>query len=208
MTEEERTKAQADPAETTEAEAEDGRVHATTEAEPTAAEVPAEADESEEDWKALAESRWDQLIRLKADFENFRRRVDRDRADAQAETIGRMLASLLPVYDNLERALRFMPDEGEAKAWRTGVEMTLNGFNEALARMGVTPVATQGQPFDPRLHEAVQQVESDLPEGMVVDEVQKGFQWGDRVLRAALVKVSMGAPTGADRASEPSEAES
>ena len=148
--------------------------------------------EPEADWRAMAESRYDQLIRLRADFENFRRRTERDRVESEAQIISRILHDLLPVYDNLERAVKFMPTEGEAKAWRVGVEMTLNGFNEALGRLGVQPIATVGNPFSPSLHEAVQQVESTWPEGVVAEEVQKGFSWRDRVLRAALVKVSSG----------------
>ena len=156
------------------------------------------------DWQGLAGSRYDQLVRLQADFENFRRRVDRDRVEAEAQTIARMLGSLLPVYDNLERAVKFMPDEGEAKAWRVGVEMTLSGFDEALGRLGVNAIATVGHPFNPMLHEAIQQVDSVLPEGTVVEEVQKGFQWRDRILRAALVKVSSG-PSVQEEAEPPTD---
>jgi molecular chaperone GrpE len=140
----------------------------------------------------LAESRYDQLVRLQADFENFRRRVDREREEIQGHVAERLLRDLLPVFDNLERALKYMPTEGEAKAWRVGVEMTLNGFLEAFKRLGVTPIAAIGTPFDPRFHEAVQRVESAEPEGTVVEELQRGFVWNDRVLRASLVKVSMG----------------
>ncbi len=148
--------------------------------------------EPEADWRSIADSRYEQLIRLQADFENFRRRAERDRVESEAQIIGRILHDLLSVYDNLERAVKFMPTEGEAKAWRVGVEMTLNGFNEVLGRLGVQPVATVGVLFNPSLHEAVQQVESTWPEGVVAEEVQKGFRWRDRVLRAALVKVSSG----------------
>ncbi len=148
--------------------------------------------DTETDWQGLANSRYEQLIRLQADFENFRRRVDRERSEAEVQTIGRMLHALLPVYDNLERALRFMPDEGDAKAWRVGVEMTFKGFNEALDGLGVQSIATVGEVFDPRVHEAVQEVSSDLAEGLVAEELQRGFRWRDRVLRAALVKVSTG----------------
>ncbi len=160
-----------------------------------AADVEAEEGEAEPevDWQGMAENRYEQLVRLQADFENFRRRVERDRLESETQIINRILHDLLPVYDNLERAVKFMPTEGEAKAWRVGVEMTLNGFNEALARLGVQSIATVGNPFNPSLHEAVQQVESTWPEGIVAEEVQKGFRWRDRVLRAALVKVSSGA---------------
>ncbi|MCL5116845.1 MAG: nucleotide exchange factor GrpE, partial [Firmicutes bacterium] len=110
----------------------------------------------------------------------------------QGRVAERLLSDLLPVFDNLERAVKFMPTEGEAKAWRVGVEMTLKGFLEALARLGVSPIEAEGVHFDPRYHEAVQQVDSSAPEGTVVEELQRGFVWNDRVLRASLVKVSTG----------------
>ncbi|MCY0879124.1 MAG: nucleotide exchange factor GrpE [Firmicutes bacterium] len=149
-------------------------------------------------WQELAESRYDQLIRLQADFENFRRRVDREREEIQGLVAERLLRDLLPVFDNLERALKYMPTEGDAKVWRVGVEMTLNGFLEAFRRLGVTPIEAAGARFDPRFHEAVQRVESDQPEGTIVEELQRGFVWNDRVLRASLVKVSMGPGTPED----------
>jgi len=144
------------------------------------------------DWEEVARSRYDQLLRLQADFDNFRRRMDREREEIQGRVAERLLGDLLPVFDNLERALKYMPEDGEAKAWRVGVEMTLNGFMEALGRLGVEPINAKGQLFDPRFHEAVQRVESDQPEGTVVEELQRGFVWKDRVLRASLVKVSSG----------------
>jgi len=154
-------------------------------------ETPVETEVST-DWEGLAASRYDQLVRLQADFENFRRRVDRERQEAETQTIAKLLTALLPVYDNLERAVRFMPADGDAKAWRVGVEMTLKGFNEALDRLGVEVIATVGETFDPRIHEAVQEAASEFPEGVVAEELQKGFRWRERVLRAAMVKVSTG----------------
>ena len=144
------------------------------------------------DWEAIARSRYDQLLRLQADFENFRRRMSREREEIQGRVAETLLGDLLPVFDNLERALKYMPTEGEARAWRVGVEMTLNGFLEAFSRLGVKPIETSGAFFDPRFHEAVQQVESQEPEGTIVEELQRGFIWNDRVLRASLVKVSVG----------------
>jgi molecular chaperone GrpE len=158
-------------------------------------EEPAAEGESEEpptDWEALARSRYEQLLRLQADFENFRRRMERERRDLQGQVAERLLGDLLPVFDNLERALKYMPNEGEAKNWRVGVEMTLNGFLDALGRLGVAPIVAVGASFDPRFHEAVEQVPSGEPEGTVVEELKRGFTWNDRVLRASLVKVSTG----------------
>ncbi len=149
-------------------------------------------EEPQTDWEAIAQDRYDHLVRLQADFDNFRRRIDREREDIKAYVVGSILSDLLPVYDNLERALKFMPNDGDAKSWRVGLEMTLKGFNEALARQGVEAIDSTGQMFDPRLHEAVQRVASDLPEGMIVEELMKGFRWKERVLRASMVKVSEG----------------
>ncbi|MBX5466807.1 MAG: nucleotide exchange factor GrpE [Firmicutes bacterium] len=146
------------------------------------------------DWEQVAKERYDQLVRLQADFENFRRRVERDREELQGQITGMVVLALLPVYDNLDRALKLMPNEGEAKAWRTGVEMTFKGFEEVLARLGVTPIPSVGQMFDPRYHEAVQREEGDAPEGQILEELARGFTWRDRVIRAALVKVSAGRP--------------
>ncbi|NMP23001.1 nucleotide exchange factor GrpE [Sulfobacillus harzensis] len=158
----------------------------------------ASSDETATDWEEVARSRYDQLIRLQADFENFRRRMDRERDEIQGRVAERLLTDLLPVFDNLERAVKFMPSEGEAKVWRVGVEMTLNGFMEALARLGVKPIEALGAPFDPRYHEAVQRVDSADPEGTVVEELQRGFVWNDRVLRASMVKVSTGQAPSAE----------
>ncbi len=155
-------------------------------------EAAEEPSEEEINWEDVARSRYDQLLRLQADFDNFRRRMDREREEMQGRVAERLLSNLLPVFDNLERALAYMPTEGDGKAWRVGVEMTLNGFLEALAGLGVKPIEAIGTMFDPRFHEAVQQVESSEPEGTVVEEVQRGFMWNDRVLRASLVKVSTG----------------
>ncbi len=163
-----------------------------SEANPIEGAQDAMGEELQTDWEAIAQDRYDHLVRLQADFDNFRRRIDREREDIKAYVVGSILSDLLPVYDNLERALKFMPNDGDAKSWRVGLEMTLKGFNEALARQGVEAIDSTGQMFDPRLHEAVQRVASDLPEGMIVEELMKGFRWKERVLRASMVKVSEG----------------
>lgn len=159
-----------------------------------AVEAPPEAEATEpaQDWEQTAKERYDQLLRLRADFENFRRRVDRDREELTVQITGSVLASMLPVYDNLDRALKLIPDQGETHSWRVGIEMTLKGFEEALGRMGVEPIAAVGQSFDPNLHEAVAREESSEPEGTILEELVKGFRWRDRVIRASLVKVSSG----------------
>ncbi len=155
-------------------------------------------EENAENWEQLAQDRYDQLLHLHADFDNFRRRMERDREEQRGIVTGAVLKDFLPVYDNLERALKYMPQTPEAKPWRTGVEMTLKGFNDVFSRLGVTAIPTVGTHFDPRVHEVVQQEASGEPEGMILEELLKGFQWKGQILRASLVKVSTGEPAGED----------
>lgn len=164
--------------------------------------VQSPVEEMETNWEQVAQDRYDQLVRLQADFDNYRRRVDREREELRGYVTGAVLGDFLPVYDNLERALKYMPDTNDAKPWRMGVEMTLKGFNEILAKLGVTPIPAVGSAFDPRVHEAVQRVDSDEPEGTILEELLKGFQLKDRVLRASMVKVSAGQGTPDNRDSE------
>lgn len=170
---------------------------------PTPDEGAAESDEPDvrlQQAQALAEARNQQFLRLSADFDNFRRRVERDREELRASVARELLVGLLPAYDNLERALRAMPAEVEP-GLKKGLEMTRKSFVDGLAAQGVERVATTGHPFDPVIHEAIQSVPASEPEGTVLDEFQAGFRWRGRVLRAALVKVSAGGgeePSGGD----------
>jgi molecular chaperone GrpE len=144
------------------------------------------------DWQAIAEERYQQILRLRADFENFRRRVDREREELQGLVAAEIFGRLLTVYDNLDRALKSIPDSPDAAAWRTGIAMTQKSFLDVLKSQGVEPVPTVGQPFDPAIHEAILRAPDPAPDGTVVEELQAGFRWRDRVIRAALVKVSSG----------------
>jgi len=130
------------------------------------------------------------LARAHADHENFRRRTTKEREEFALYANQRLILSLLPVLDNLERALSTPATEGDEKL-RQGLEMTARSFREALAKEGATPIVAVGQPFDPKLHEAVMTVESDEHEdGTVILEFQKGFRLGDRVVRPSMVQVS------------------
>jgi molecular chaperone GrpE len=155
---------------------------------------------------SLAEDRQQQILRLSADFENFRRRVDREREEIRAIVARELLASLLPAYDNLERALRALPDEESLSGLRKGLDMTRQSFLDGLAAQGVERVATVGRPFDPEVHEAIAQVPASAPEGTVLEEYQAGFRWRGRVLRAALVQVSAGGGEAADAPRDEPEA--
>ena len=133
----------------------------------------------------------DALLRLRAEFENFRRRTARDILAAGGRAQADLLVDLLPVFDNLDRALDAAEHHDEGKVL-DGVRMTRNMFANLLARAGVEPIEGLGDPFDPNLHEAVMVQASDEEEGHVAAVLQKGYRQGDRVLRAARVAVSTG----------------
>jgi len=132
----------------------------------------------------------DRLLRMAAEFDNYRKRIDRERreqADAAAEAV---LLELLPIVDDLERAL-LAPATGDAQAYRTGVELIHRHMLDLLRRRGVTTMETAGADFDPRLHQAVTQEQSDTHrEGQIIQELRRGYMLGDRLLRAAMVKVA------------------
>lgn len=135
----------------------------------------------------------DQLLRTAADFDNYRKRSRRDVEDAQKKGSEELLKALLPVFDNLERAVMHAEQSTDAKAIADGVRMVLKQFTDALGRVGIKRVGGVGQPFDPLVHEAIQQIESnEHPAGTVVAEVQPGYSFGDRLIRAAMVVVARG----------------
>ena len=177
-----------------------GEAESTTGADNAAAPEAEAARETTEDWQALAEERWDSLLRLRADFENFRRRMDREREEFRSLVASELLARFLVVYDNLERALKAMPVDHEAASFRTGIEMTRRGFLEVLKQEGVETIPTVGQMFDPNVHEAIVRTPDPAPEDTVLEELQAGFKTSSRVIRAALVRVSAGsdADSGGD----------
>ena len=132
----------------------------------------------------------DRLLRMAAEFDNYRKRIDRERreqSDAAAEGV---LLDLLPIVDDLERALQ-TPAAGDAQAYRAGVELIHRQMLDVLRRRGVTPIETAGVDFDPRLHQAVTQEQSDAHrEGEIIEEFRRGYMLGDRLLRPAMVKVA------------------
>ncbi|MFZ5826628.1 MAG: nucleotide exchange factor GrpE [Bacillota bacterium] len=132
----------------------------------------------------------DRLLRAQADFENYRRRMQREKEETAIYANQKLLLNLLPVLDNLERALATQPTDGDEKL-RQGVELTARSFREILAREGVTAIEAVGKPFDPNEHEAVMTEDSSEHEdGTVLFEFQKGYRLGDRVIRPSMVKVS------------------
>jgi len=134
----------------------------------------------------------DRWLRAEAEVQNTRRRLRRDRDDAVRASEERILIDMVEVLDDLERALAALPQEQAGNPWAQGVALTAQRLRDALARRGVTPTATVGDPFDPVFHDALLEVappEGTRP-GAVVQEVQKGYARENRALRAARVVVA------------------
>ncbi len=134
----------------------------------------------------------DQLQRLKAEFDNYRKRAARDQEGLVARATERLVKELLPVVDGLERALEAASEHEEAKL-EEGVRLVHRALRDALAREGLVEIETDGR-FDPHVHEALLSQPADADEGSVIEVVQKGYSLGDRVLRPARVVVA--APKG------------
>jgi len=140
----------------------------------------------------------DSLLRLRAEFENFRKRAARELIEARDRARGELLGELLPVLDNLERALDAAEHHEESKVLG-GVRLTRDLFVDLLRRSGVEEIETVGAPFDPHVHDAMLEQPSDQDEGIVAAVLERGYRQGDRVLRPARVAVS----SGRDRPGDP-----
>ena len=155
--------------------------------------------ESLEEIKALQ----DKYLRLAAEFDNYKRLSLREQRDSARFANEGLLKELLPILDNLERAVRSSKEKQRRDGLIQGVELTLKQFMETLAKFGVRPIASVGQAFDPSRHEAVARVESNtVPAGSVVDEFQRGYYLHDRILRPAMVTVSANEQADQGTASE------
>ena len=147
-----------------------------------------EAAEEVDPWEEKYNAEHDSYLRLAADYDNFRKRTVKEKeasyGNGKADTVGK----LLPVYDNLERALM---QETEDAAYKKGVEMTMTELQKILNTMGVEIFGEKGDTFDPNLHNAVMHTEEEgAPENTVTQVFQKGFKMGDRVIRFAIVQVA------------------
>jgi molecular chaperone GrpE len=140
-----------------------------------------------------AKNNYDRLIRQTAEVENFKKRALREKEDAIRYANETLLKELLPIIDNLERAISHAKAGGDGESLVAGVEMILKGLFDALGKHGVSQISAAGQPFDPQLHEAMAQVESDSgTANTVLEEHQKGYLLKERLLRPALVTVVKG----------------
>ena len=132
----------------------------------------------------------DRLLRTAAEFDNYRKRVDRDRRDQADAAKADAVEELLPIIDNLERALE-APVGTDVEGYRKGVELVHQQMMELLRRRGVKPIQSVGADFDPRVHEAVvHEASADHREGEVTEELRRGYMLGERLLRPAMVKVA------------------
>lgn len=141
--------------------------------------------------RAQAAEYLDGWQRARAEFANFRKRVEAEREDMRTKSNAALLLKLLPVVDDFERAFQSVPPELAETPWVSGVAMIWQKLQAFLASENVVPIEAVGQPFDPQWHEAVMQEETaECPEGTVTAEVRRGYRLGDRVLRPSLVKVA------------------
>ncbi len=148
--------------------------------EPTIEELQATAQEYLEGWQ-----------RARAEFSNYKRRVDRELLEAYQRAAGDILTRYLGVLDDLERALKDRPQEGETAAWAEGIEMIYRKMKSILEAEGVEPIQAAGERFDPNFHEAIShEDDNESPSGHVIEVVQPGYRLGDRVLRPAMVRVA------------------
>ena len=132
----------------------------------------------------------DRLLRTAADFQNYRNRVDRERRDLIESAASDVIAEMLPIVDNFERALQ-APAPPEDEAFRKGIALIHRQMLDLLRKRRVTPIEALGADFDPRYHQAVIHESSDVHrEGEVMEELQRGYMLGDRLLRPAMVKVA------------------
>ena len=150
-----------------------------------------------EEWRAALElavkqrdDLKDSLLRTQADFQNFKRRNQTARADGYEDGVREAIAAMLPAIDNLERALDAAEKAEGGEALAAGVKMSLNTLMDGLKRFGFEEVPALGEPFDPELHNAVMRETTDDP-GKVLEVFQKGYRVKDRIIRYAMVKVSV-----------------
>ena len=187
MSKKDKEKASVSQQETAQAPQEEAVSQAGTAEAPDSAELTAALESAEKAMAALKEKE-DQFLRLAAEYDNYRRRSQKEKEsvwnDAKSETV----LAFLPVYDNLERALK---QETADEAYKKGVEMTMNQLREVLKKLGVEEIPALGETFDPNVHNAVMHVEDESAgENTVVEVFQTGFKSGDKVVRFAMVKVA------------------
>ncbi len=161
--------------------------------EETAAEAKAEAAEPRateiDQLKAERDALLDRLARLQAEFDNARKRALREQQEFREFAAADVIKGVLPILDSFERELK--APGAEPGDFRSGIELIYRQFQDALQKIGVRVIDAVGQPFDPRVHEAIEMVDTtEVPDHQVLDELQRGYKYKDRLLRPAMVRVA------------------
>jgi molecular chaperone GrpE len=155
--------------------------------------APGEAGASTAELQQQRDDYYDRLLRKTAEFDNYRKRIERERGQVAEAAAADLLAELLPLVDDLERALKADPGAEGVDAYRRGVELIHRQLLEVLRKRGVRPIEALGADFDPHFHQAVaHEMAEGRREGEVTEEFRRGYMLGDRLLRPAMVKVAKG----------------
>lgn len=158
------------------------------------AEQPQAGSSADAEIEALRKERdqyLDRLARLQAEFDNFRKRNQREQQDYRDYALVDALKNFLPILDSLDRAAK--SDAQDLEQIRSGIELIDRQFHDALSKLGVQPIPAEGQPFDPNLHQAIAMEDTDeAPDNTVIGELQRGYRIKDRLLRPAMVRVARG----------------
>jgi molecular chaperone GrpE len=150
---------------------------------------PGAAASETEKLKAERDALLDRLARLQAEFDNARKRAVREQQDFREFAAAEVIKKFLPTLDSFERALKAAGSD--STDFRNGIELIYRQFQDALQKIGVQPILAMGQPFDPRVHEAIEMVDTtEVPDHHVLDELQRGYKYKDRLLRPAMVRVA------------------
>ena len=140
--------------------------------------------------KAERDALLDRLARLQAEFDNARKRAVREQQEFREYAAADVIKNFLPVLDSFERALKVGGDSN-SNEFRSGIDLIYRQLQDAIQKTGVQPIVAVGQPFDPRIHEAVEMVDTnDVPDHHVLEELQRGYKYKERLLRPAMVKVA------------------
>ncbi len=143
------------------------------------------------DWEKEYKELYDKYVRLHAEFENFKRRITKDKQEAIKFANQELIRQILPFVDNLERSLQHADEAKNIDALKEGIEMTIKDFLKTLEKSGLEMIPAEGEPFDPNVHEAIMQEErNDMEPNTVVQELQRGYKLHGRVIRPATVTVS------------------
>jgi molecular chaperone GrpE len=145
---------------------------------------------------------YDRLLRKHADFENFRKRIEKDKREFQTYALSDIVGDLIFILDNFERALSHADDSSNPE-YRKGVELIYRQLRDLLEKRGLRIIESKGQKFDPNFHEAVaREPRNDVEEGTILEELQRGYFFQNRLLRPAMVKVSYYAPDESENSTE------